>query len=458
MPTAATEDTSGGGDFFDPFDPGNENPQFTEKSLFDLPDWWFDFVMQLARVNLVVREQITIWYKKRHPDHEGMVTLSDLLFSKSSLEKRPKSSFQPLLYQYKSLYDFTSQTPIVTSIHLFGAEAKSTPPQNKVNDEDFVLAARHGEIGRVKAMIAKGTIDINSTEAGDRTTALHRAVMHGHLDIVKLLLAQPGIRLDLKDRFGNDPLHVAVQFEQYQALRLLLDREDLDVNTFNSAGHTALYMAAEKGYQTAVRKLLKRNDLDVKARSLPARPRAAFAHTIAEINGHSKIAQVLRRFFREKLTPQDKQELRSQLRTPKEKAAAVGRAIASGASAAGSKIKEGASKAGEKIKTEVTKENIQASASKAASWTKETGKSAWAAAGEAKQKVIQGYNNLVYEKEAHEISGPMSLDTQRRRTGQPRAGEFPPTEQDRGASYQEEDKDDSCCQWFWDWWNGTKKD
>lgn len=39
---------------------------------------------------------------------------------------------------------------------------------------------------------------------------LHRAASQGHLDIIRLLLEQKGIRVDLTDREGNSALHASL--------------------------------------------------------------------------------------------------------------------------------------------------------------------------------------------------------------------------------------------------------
>lgn len=41
-----------------------------------------------------------------------------------------------------------------------------------------------------------------------RNSPLHRAASQGHLELIRLLIQQKGIRIDLTDREGNTALHV----------------------------------------------------------------------------------------------------------------------------------------------------------------------------------------------------------------------------------------------------------
>jgi ankyrin repeat protein len=41
---------------------------------------------------------------------------------------------------------------------------------------------------------------------------LHRAASQDHVEIVRMLMGQKGVRLDLNDTEGNTPLHVKIYF------------------------------------------------------------------------------------------------------------------------------------------------------------------------------------------------------------------------------------------------------
>lgn len=60
-----------------------------------------------------------------------------------------------------------------------------------------MLAVSHGRIDMVKGLLACGA-DVN-TQDDEGSTALMCASEHGHVEIVKLLLAQPGCNGHLED-------------------------------------------------------------------------------------------------------------------------------------------------------------------------------------------------------------------------------------------------------------------
>ena len=85
--------------------------------------------------------------------------------------------------------------------------------------------------------------DVNSADQ-DKRTALMAAVMAGHGAIVRLLIEQPGIDLNLRDSLHcNTALHHAVLEGQNSILRVLLQQPQLDVNLLNDRGHSPLMAA-----------------------------------------------------------------------------------------------------------------------------------------------------------------------------------------------------------------------
>ncbi|XP_017095501.2 ankyrin repeat domain-containing protein 39 [Drosophila bipectinata] len=84
-------------------------------------------------------------------------------------------------------------------------------------------AARNGNEKICKLLIDEGKADVNAvTKAG--ATALHRAAMMGHLDIVKLL-AENKANLLLQDECGQSALHRAALRGHLEVCRFLLQKE-----------------------------------------------------------------------------------------------------------------------------------------------------------------------------------------------------------------------------------------
>eukprot|EP00252_Welwitschia_mirabilis_P007630 TRINITY_DN1920_c0_g1_i1.p1 TRINITY_DN1920_c0_g1~~TRINITY_DN1920_c0_g1_i1.p1 ORF type:complete len:170 (-),score=46.12 TRINITY_DN1920_c0_g1_i1:247-756(-) len=99
-----------------------------------------------------------------------------------------------------------------------GAPVKSTVSghacdtlQNGSNDasehvEEFVDAARHGDIDDVKELISINGI-LNAQDSEGRT-ALHMAAANGHLDVIRFLISK-GADLNARNLEENTPLHWA---------------------------------------------------------------------------------------------------------------------------------------------------------------------------------------------------------------------------------------------------------
>jgi hypothetical protein len=89
-------------------------------------------------------------------------------------------------------------------------------------NEDFLAAARKGDVAKLKELLDKGA-DVNAkTQYG--ATALAYACDKGHIEVVKLLLER-GANVNVKDTFyGEMPLGWALQRNNVEVLKLLLDK------------------------------------------------------------------------------------------------------------------------------------------------------------------------------------------------------------------------------------------
>lgn len=88
--------------------------------------------------------------------------------------------------------------------------------------EEFLAAARKGDIERVRAMLDRG-VDVNS-KSRYGATALSFASEHGHLELVRLLLER-GADVQVRDTFyKSDPITWAAIKGHAEIVRLLLDK------------------------------------------------------------------------------------------------------------------------------------------------------------------------------------------------------------------------------------------
>jgi ankyrin len=115
-------------------------------------------------------------------------------------------------------------------------------------------AAERGDLAAVRALIDQ-RVDVDARGV-DGTTALHRAVLADHLDVVELLLAAKA-SATAADRYGVTPLSLAAVNGNAAMIARLLDA-GADPNAVDPAGETALMTAARTGVAPAMRVLLDR--------------------------------------------------------------------------------------------------------------------------------------------------------------------------------------------------------
>ncbi|CAM6040552.1 unnamed protein product [Sphagnum compactum] len=150
-------------------------------------------------------------------------------------------------------------------------------------------------------------------EQEERTnfTALHFAAQMGSLEIVDLLLREPGIKINVQDDEGCTPLHIASQAGRVNVVERFLEQEPclIDLTSQNSSsltpldlaidkGHAAvnkdrntpLHLAAEGGHVEVVQLLLERCcTLDLEVKNFHGN---TLLHQATK-NGHDKVVQVL---------------------------------------------------------------------------------------------------------------------------------------------------------------------
>jgi ankyrin repeat protein len=192
-------------------------------------------------------------------------------------------------------------------------------PQIGHVNQALIAAASAGDVGRVQALLLDQHINVNQTEGGD--TALTRAARNGHIDVVRLLLADVRIDCAAPRGIGEEVLYgvLGLAFEGHAdrdrarraapnrcdglvsaagnghetVVRVMLADRRIDVNRPDAHGNYALVSAAGNGHETVVRLLLADQGIDVKQhvrKDMSLRDEVLFS---AASNGHEAVVRLL---------------------------------------------------------------------------------------------------------------------------------------------------------------------
>ena len=128
------------------------------------------------------------------------------------------------------------------------------------------FAAYHGQVVIVRELLSEPGIGINlAFENG--STPLYLAAQQGHVEVVKLLLAASGIKVNLATEVGATPLCVAAEEGRVEVVKLLLAAPGININTATSDDRTTpLGIAAYSGYEDVVGVLLDAPNIDIDVR------------------------------------------------------------------------------------------------------------------------------------------------------------------------------------------------
>ena len=119
----------------------------------------------------------------------------------------------------------------------------------------LMFAAAENKIPLLRLMLEQPLIELNLA-SDNGTTALQNAVLRGHGEAVKLLLEHPSISVNLVSGAGFTALHMAACQGKSEAVKLLMADPRVDVNCKGPDGFTPLLLAAQNADNFDVLQLL----------------------------------------------------------------------------------------------------------------------------------------------------------------------------------------------------------
>ncbi|KAK0439044.1 ankyrin repeat-containing domain protein, partial [Desarmillaria tabescens] len=152
---------------------------------------------------------------------------------------------------------YGSFNPISYQLAMYG-----NPETRAISCTPLIAAASNGHEEIVKALLESKDMKSLNMLPPSGPTALSAAVLGNHIEVVKLLLSQPGIDTSIRFKYQT-PLILATRKGRGDIVKIFLEREDDDPNTPGDNGFTALHTAALSGQYGVVEMLLKSGRMDV---------------------------------------------------------------------------------------------------------------------------------------------------------------------------------------------------
>ena len=129
------------------------------------------------------------------------------------------------------------------------------------DDDTFFRAVQHGDIARVRALLASGSASPNATDRATLQCALHLVALTGNEEMAVLLLDEFSAGPEVRDQNGSTPLYVAALSGQIGIARRLL-KHGASVSAANAKGRTPLFAACWRGH-LAIAELLHEHGASV---------------------------------------------------------------------------------------------------------------------------------------------------------------------------------------------------
>ena len=122
------------------------------------------------------------------------------------------------------------------------------------NRGQLFVAARAGDLGKVRELMESGRYDVNCTDSNG-WTPFHHACREGHLGVARMLLTEFKADVNRDDSSGWTPLHHACREGDLNVARVLIVAFKANVNCADSKGWTPLHHACSKRHLGVARML-----------------------------------------------------------------------------------------------------------------------------------------------------------------------------------------------------------
>ena len=168
---------------------------------------------------------------------------------------------------------------------------------NKAKDTGetpLLMACQEGYLSTIRFLLLQDGIKLDCTTIKGRS-ALHIACFKGRQLVVQTLLASDSVDeniINLGKSNGKTPLFIAIQKRHPEVVRVLLNDNRIQVNLHDNRGATPLWIASKLGELKSVEMLLKVEGIHTHKKAL-----GMTALEVAKNEKHSKVVALLQKFL-----------------------------------------------------------------------------------------------------------------------------------------------------------------
>ncbi|KAJ3430802.1 molting protein mlt-4 [Anaeramoeba flamelloides] len=225
---------------------------------YELMEMIFKFNKKSA-LDLTTNDDNVLHFAIKNKCNQKIIKL--ILENSSFLYKVPNKGFiTPLLLTIK-----VGQLNTLRTFAEFDKRIDLNFSLKDLNDiTPFLYSAKYSQLEIMKFLVSKEQVNINHQESSSQNSALHYAILHGNIEMVKYLL-DVGIDKELKNEQILTPLNMAIRKQKYEIVKLLLEKK-CDPTSKNKNSLSSLHFAAQRGNHKILKMLLDLKGININMR------------------------------------------------------------------------------------------------------------------------------------------------------------------------------------------------
>ena len=119
--------------------------------------------------------------------------------------------------------------------------------RNLIIEKELLVACEEGNLWKVRLLLlTNDKINVNTRDENYFDwTPLMNACYYGYVSIVKLLLKDPRIDINLRNKYNETAFYIACDNGRLEIVKLMLSKPNLDINQANNNGVTPLMVVCQ---------------------------------------------------------------------------------------------------------------------------------------------------------------------------------------------------------------------